>query len=544
MNKKLKIIFKLFLILMLFSKVPFAQGKKKIKKIGKVTFVTSLNVYLRFDDTKGIFVGDTAYLEQKGRSLPIMTAKYLSSNSCSGPKLGNVNVKIGDFAYMLVDEEYKTFEVENKAGREKDTNLVLSGTKTTIEAKKFTFTNNQPNFTGNFTANSLSYMANYNNSVNTQRWNYTINLKADKIGGSSIYFSNYMNLNYLSSEWQDVKANVFNNLRIYDLSMGYKSDGYKIWAGRHINYNISSIGPVDGLQMEKDIGNFSFGGVAGSRPDFYNMGFNSKLFEYGAYINRKDSLGTGFMQNTIAFFQQTNDKKTDRRFLYFQHNSNFSGKLNFYLSSEIDLYKLKNNVPVNDFSLTSVYLSATYTPVRRITINFSYDARRSIIYYQTFGSLIDSLFNNELRQGLRLGFFIRPFSTTFININGGYSYQKGDIRPSRNFNISLTQSEIPLLDISATLSFNKIYGNYQNGSVYGIRLSKFIRFNITNISVSFSKLNYNFGSFSSSSLNQKIVNVQISTRLLDRIFLNLFYEGEFDGTTTYNRFMNGISYRF
>ena len=536
-------IFFLFLTMILFSSITLAQSKKKVEKQGKITFVTSLNIYVRFDDTNGIIVGDTAYFNHEGKVIPVMTVKYLSSNSCSGPKIGDVNLSIGESVFIMAEDVIKPPRIEKEAGTERDTNIILNNNNTTVKAARFVFSRDRSNFTGSFTANSLSYIANYKNSVSTQRWNYSINMNADKIGGSPFYFSNYMNLNYLSSEWRDVKSNVFNNLRVYDLSLGFKSNGYNLWAGRHINYNISNIGPVDGLQFEKSLGNFAAGGVAGYRPDFYNMGFNSKLFEYGAYIYRTDSLSGGSMQNTVAFFQQTNNKKTDRRFLYFQHNSNISNNLNFFLSSEMDLYKVQNNIPLNELTLTSVFFSAMYTPVRKITINFSYDARRNVIYYETFKSLIDSLFNNELRQGLRLGFFLRPFTGTFINLNGGYSYQKGDLKPSRNFNITVTQSEIPLLDITAAVSYNKIYGIYQNGSVYGITLSKFFQFNLTNISVGYSKLKYSFGSLAGD-LNQKIVNVQFSTRLLGHVFLNLYYEGEFDGSTTYNRFMNGINYRF
>ena len=249
------------------------------------------------------------------------------------------------------------------------------------------------------------------------------------------------------------------------------------------------------------------------------------------------------MESTIGVFQQSNHGKTDRRFLYFQHNNNIINNLYLFFSSEVDLFKLQNSKAKSDFSLTSLYLSTQYTPVRPLTINLSYDARRSVIYYQTFKSLYDSLFQNLIRQGLRLGFFIRPFTETFINLGGGYSFQKGDIRPSRNFNISINQSEIPLFDISASISFNKIYSNYLTGSVYGLTLTKYIPLNSTSISAGISKLHYNFSGLSNN-LDQKIATVQISTRLLDKIFFNIYYEGEFEGKTTYGRFMAGINYRF
>ncbi len=542
MNKNIiKILF--FILLFMFS-VKFTQAKTYvIKKQGKVSFITSQSVYLRFESTDGISVGDTAYFFYKRKYIPAVVIQFISSGSCSGKKIGDINLKVGDNIYAWSKHDDEKASILEKAGDEKDTNLVIDTTQLKIKKDKFNISEHRSNFYGSFTANSFSGFANYENSVPTQSWWYSLNMNAENIGGTPFYFSNYMNFSYLTSEWGSIKSNVFNNVKVYDLSFGYKVNKFSMWLGRHMNNNISSVGPVDGLQIEKGFGNFAFGGVVGSRPDFLHMGLNSNLLEYGAYINRSDTLNHRQMQTTIGAFQQSNHGKTDRRFLYFQHNNNIINNLYFFFSSEVDLFKLQNNIAKSDFSLTSLYISTQYTPIRPLTINLSYDARRSVIYYQTFKSLYDSLFQNLIRQGYRLSFFIRPLSETFINLGGGYSYQKGDVKPSKNIIVSLTQSELPLVNISVSLSFNRIYSNYLTGSVYGVTLSKYIPVNFTSISAGFSKLHYNFIGISNY-LDQKIASVQISTRLINQIFINFYYEGEFEGKTTYGRFMCGINYRF
>ncbi len=543
MNKNFLKIFSFFAFLLLFSNLGLAQNTKFKKKKGIISYITSQNIYVRFESTDEIAAGDTVFIVHRGKITPVMVIKFLSSNSCSGQKIGNVNLKVGNNVFIWVkDNNLKKLTKEN-AKTVKDTLDEQKGDQPAAKKDNFKIPKYKPNFYGSLTANSFSNFANYQNSRGLQRWRYSLNISAENIGGTPFYLSNYMNFSYLTTEWNDVKANVFNNLKIYDLSLGYKTNGFSAWLGRHINYNISNAGPVDGLQLEKKIGNFAIGGVAGSRPDFYSMGFNFNFLEYGAYINRTDTLTNGLMKNTIAFFQQTNHKKTDRRFLYFQHNSNIISDLYLFFSTEVDLYKTEQHIAKNDFSLTSLFLSTQYRPVQSFSVNLSYDARRSVIYYETFKSLIDSLFQNQMRQGLRLGFFIRPFTGTFINLNGGYSFQKGDIKPSKNFHISVTQSEIPMVDISATISFNRIFSNYQDGSVYGITLTKFIPFNITTISLGYSKLFYHFGSFAHD-LDQKVLTAQITTRLFSPLFFNIYYEGEFEGKTTYGRIMSGFNYRF
>ena len=540
-KNKLKIL--LLIISLVFSSAFLIAKENKFKKDGKISFITSQNIYARFENTEGISEGDTAYFYHIGKYIPVMVIQFLSTTSCSGKKLGNTNLKVGDnISVWSVHDEAETL-ILRTAGNEKDSNLVNDTLQQVIRKDKIKIPAHRPDFYGSFTANSFSGFANYANSIVTQSWWYSLNLHAENISGTPFLFSNYMNFSYLTSNWSNIKSNVFNNLKIYDLSIGYKVNKFSIWLGRHMNNNISSVGPVDGLQIEKGFGKFAFGGVIGSRPDFLHMGLNSNLFEYGAYINRIDTINSRMMQSSVAIFQQLNHGKTDRRFLYFQHNNNVVNNLYLFFSSEIDLFKLQNNKGKSDFSLTSLYLSTQYTPVRPLTINLSFDARRNVIYYETFKSLYDSLFENQLRQGFRLSFFIRPLRGLFLNLGGGYSFQKGDIKPSRNFNISITKSDIPLIDISATLTFNRIFSNYQSGAVYGLTLTKYIPFNSTSISAGFSRLKYNFGDFTGR-IDQKIATLQISTKLINKLYFNVYYEGDFEGKTTYGRLMAGINFRF
>jgi hypothetical protein len=68
----------------------------------------------------------------------------------------------------------------------------------------------------------------------------------------------------------------------------------------------------------------------GSRPDYSNYGYNLDLLQFGGYVNRSDSIGDGTMQNSIAVMQQMNNSKTDRRFLYLQHNNNIFNKTSLF----------------------------------------------------------------------------------------------------------------------------------------------------------------------------------------------------------------------
>ncbi|MHB1686535.1 MAG: hypothetical protein ACYCVH_04065 [Ignavibacteriaceae bacterium] len=543
--KREKIFLPVFAAL-LFCSAIYAHDPKLQKKTGSISFITPQNVYVEFESTEGLTQGDTIFYKNKDRIYPVIIIKYLSTHSCAGEKIGSLNLKVGDKVYAMSKVEIKTSIDSSNIISKKDTNIVPVNFNELVHTRSINKLTAISRFNGSLSANSYSSFANYINSSNLQRWNYTLNMNAEHIAGSPFYFSNYMSLSYLGTRQpggQNVSSNVFNNLRIFDLALGYKSDGYNIWLGRHINYNVSNIGSVDGLQAEKTIGNYAVGGIVGSRPDFYNMGFNSKLFEYGGYLTRMDTSKNGFMQNTIAVFQQTNNMQTDRRFLYFQHNDNLLSELNFFLSAEVDLYKMQNNTASNTFSLTNLYFSTQYSLLRNLSFNLSYSAMKNIIYYQTFKSLVDILFNNQTRQGFRLGINWSPLNGTFINAGAGYSYQKGDVKPSRNFNISVTQTEIPFLDLSATVSFNRTFNSYSDGTLYSATLTKYIPINATSISAGYSNVKYNFGLIANT-LKQNTATVQLTTRILNSLFFNVYYEGTFEGSTTYGSVMSGFNLRF
>jgi hypothetical protein len=48
--------------------------------LGKVSFISSQNVYVRFKTTEGITAGDTLFMLSKGKLIPAMTVNNLSSS--------------------------------------------------------------------------------------------------------------------------------------------------------------------------------------------------------------------------------------------------------------------------------------------------------------------------------------------------------------------------------------------------------------------------------------------------------------------------------
>lgn len=537
----------LFGLLALLCGNAAARQPRPVRKTGSVTYVSPINIYVSFRSTDGIGKGDTLYASWGGRRRAVLTAKYISSSSVAGPIIGKPFVKVGDRIFAFVRPANHTNNSPPVVGEEVDTNLAAEVRPTkTVEVSPIPDTSSLgPHVYGGITVNSYSNISNYPGASRIQRWNYTFNLNADRIAGSRFSFSNYMYVSYVGSQWKQVAVSPLKNLRVYNLSLAYKIPGVELRAGRIINNHISGVGPMDGFQAEERFGNFTVGEIIGSRPDFYTLGYDPNLFQFGGYFSDARRMGAGLMTNTICFLQQYNHSSTDRRFIYFQHSSTPVRDINLYASGEIDLFKTADGKPASDFSLTDLFLSANYYPVRMVSFSLSYNAQRNIIYYRSFGSTLDSILesHNELRHDIRLEAQFRPLLYTYLSIGADYSFQLGDISPTRNANISVTQSRIPLLAVTTTLSYSRIFSSYVDGSVFSISVSKCIPFNSSNIIVGYSLLDYGFGT-GSMRLIQKQPSIQATTRLLGNLFLNIYYQGTFSGPTSYNIFMGGITERF
>ncbi|MFN3694368.1 MAG: hypothetical protein ACK4UV_05110, partial [Ignavibacterium sp.] len=333
------VLFSVFLLL-----TTFVSPQKKETVEGKVSYITPQLIYLKFQNTDGINVNDTLYQSVNKNAKRRLVVKFISSISVACEKLDNFDLKVGDTFFAFIEHQ------ENKIP-EKDTLMAVQKTVSETEnliAPQVVISESSKSsnselygnkFSGKYSIQSYSNINNYG-SNNYQSWRHTLKLDYGRIGNSDLNFSTYSIFNYHTSEWSEVTRNYFNALKVYDLHFRYDFDkSFQIWLGRFLNPKISNISTVDGLLAEANLNLISIGIVGGSRPDWKDFTFNPNLLEYGVYLSRQDTFLNSFMENTISFFQQTNNSKTDRRFLYLQHSNNLIKNLKLFASSEIDLYK-------------------------------------------------------------------------------------------------------------------------------------------------------------------------------------------------------------
>jgi hypothetical protein len=533
----------IFILFVVLANILEAQTKDTKIIEGSISYISSQNIYVKFNSTEGIETGDTLFIKDKNDFNPAVRIDHKSSTSCAGISITNKKLEINAILYAFIFEEVNEVNVEADSTGLTTITPVVIATTSADEIVTKTSLEPMPTLSGKISVQSYSNFTNNQSSYDYQRWRYTFLLNANRIASSGFSYSQYISFAYRADDWDRISSNFSEALRVYELAIKYNfNERTLLWLGRHLNNKISNISSIDGFQFETGVNEWSFGAAVGSRPDFNNMGLNSKLFEYGAYVNRADLFANGDMQNTLGYFEQTNDFNTDRRFLYYQHSNSAIQNTRIFLSTEVDLFKKVMGESKTDFSLTSLFTSVNIRPSDLFSIMLSYDARKNVIYYETFKTTLDSIIENETRQGFRTRLTLKPVRNLFLGADYGYRFRRGDLKPSNNYGGYITYSQIPVIETSATVSFNRLSSSYTEGDIWTASLNRPIVYGF-DIMLGYRFTSYKFRT-GIDELKQNSVSINLNTYLLKPILLNFTYEGIYENERTSGRLLANLTYRF
>lgn len=450
-DMKNSLVFVVFLGL-ICSKI-FGQQTQGILK-GEITFVTTQNVFVKFDNTDNIKVSDTLSLLNGEKPCLIVTNK--SSKSVVSIILNGCQVKKGDeviFKFLIKQEP--VIEAVTIKAQVDSINIKSDSLNNKVEPIK-----NLERISGKFSVASYSNL--YNTRPNRHRIISRFNLYADHINNSKYSFESYLNYNKDIFTISNSYTQYQSPFKVYSLALTYdESPTLSIAIGRKINNSISSIGAIDGLQVEKHFGKNYVGAIVGFRPDLSDYSLNSNLLEYGAYVGRLTNTPNLVSQTTFGIIEQQNSGKVDRRYSYFQHSSTLFSKLNLFSSFEVDIFNKFNGVKASNARLTNFYASTRYKFSKTVDAAISFDSRKSIIYYETYQSEVERLLADDVaRQGLR--FTINTRLAKYVNAGASYSvrFQSDKLNKSDNINAYLSLYQIPNIGGSFNLNYNNNTSNY------------------------------------------------------------------------------------
>jgi hypothetical protein len=533
---------------------------------GSVSFITSQSIYVKFKSTENISIGDTLFIRQGENLIPALVVNNLSSMSVVCAPLSSQPFNVSDKITVKQKPKPATVPVKvpDKTGSEptgkSDTNKkVETGKK--VESGNKTGKGYEPGLPAEKTVGkeievkqdisgrlSISSYTNFSNTPggNSQRMRYTFSMNAKNIANTKLSAETYISFVHKDGEWYKIQDNIFNGLKIYNLSVNYEFNKYlKVLIGRKINPRISNMGAIDGLQLEARLKSLTAGLLAGSRPDYDDYSFNFNLFQYGAYLGHDLVTRKGSMQSTLAYVEQKNNGKTDRRFTYFQHSNNLAKNLNFFGTIEFDLYKYDTVTETlkHTFNLSNLYLSLRYRIIKQLSVSASYSSRQNIIYFETYKSYIDQVIDNESLQGFGIQANYNPIRYLSIGIKAGYRDRKSDPKPSKNLYGYVTYSRIPKLNISATLSATFLETSYISGKIYGASVSRDLIRGKLYCGLGYRYVHY---SYINAELTQpqNMAELNLNWNIYKKLCFSANYEGTFEKDNHFNRIYINLTQRF
>lgn len=457
---KLKLV-PIIMVLLVFE-VAYAQDTRQTIT-GTVSFVTSNNVYVKFDNTDLIKLNTTLFIN--GVECLQVTDKSTTSLVCT--VLNGCNPQKGDvvsYSYVKTEEVVPPVIIEPSIDEE-PVSVLPAEQDLQKETQERTPSLYQEDIRGRVSLSSYNTFSDLRED--RSRFRTRVSLDALHIDDSKFSVQTFLTYRNISNARENDRDNIFN---VYNLNLRYDVlPDLSATVGRFINPKTSSLGAVDGLWVEKYFNNFYVGAVGGFRPDFEDYGFNADLAQYGGYVGVETATTDFFSQTTVGAMEQTNAGATDRRFIYFQHNSTIASDFNLFSSAELDIFGNTGN----NTRLTNLYLSGRYRISRAANLMVSYDSRKQIIYYETYDSMVDLLLDEDLaRQGIRARLNVRPHKLLWVGASYSKRFQNNTDNKSDNIYAYASLTRIPEIGGRLSLAYNNNTSNYLKSSIVSARYGR------------------------------------------------------------------------
>ena len=537
----------LYVLLFFFIGINNTLLAQLVQEKGTVSYVSSQNVYVKFKSTEGINIGDTLFLLKGENLIPALQVTNTSSVSCVCSRLGTETFAVSDAIIAkkarIEPEQEENKEKDKKISKQQPINQPSAsqgkkpepGTiKTRLQTKQ--------KIRARLSAASYS---NFSERGENTRMRYAFSMQGNHINNSKFSTDTYITFRHTLNQWAAVKDNLNDALKIYSLSAKFDFDETtNLVVGRKINPKISSLGAVDGIQLEKGFGSVFIGAIAGARPDMRDYSINLDLMQGGAYIGLTSKENEKYHLSTLGIIEQHNKSAVDRRFVYFQHSDDLLNNLNVFGSMEMDLYQNINNEAKNTLSLTNLFVSLRYKFSRKLSATVSYDSRKNIIYYESYKSYIDQIIDNETRQGMRFGLNYRPTNRISVGVNTSWRFQKSNTNGAKNLNSYLNFNQIPFIKTSASITANFLQTSYIQSQIFGLKLMKDVFKGKVNTELYYRRVDYDFPIYGYKT-NQNVIGGGISWQIIKKLSAYIFFEKTFDGqNNNYLLFNTKLMQRF
>lgn len=453
----------------------------KVVKL-KIKHISAEYYYLNGGKAEGLKPGDRLLVRHRGKAIAVIEVEFVALHSASCKVIRQKRaLTVGDLAI---------FSVKKAAPKQKKPK-VQAPPKTALKApvkpkkprkkrKPFRSSRNDTRIYGNL---SMQYYRLDDRGVANRDFNQPtvrFNLTGRKLWGKDFNLRIRSRARYdqrSQSLNSDVPRNEWRN-RIYEFSFSYDNPNAQInfQLGRIISNQFSGIGYIDGLLLKLRLSKAArFGLFAGTQPEWQYSRFQTSIQKYGGFLSYETgSYQTQRLQSTIAFAGEYHHSTVSREFVYIRNSYNWRSRFNFFQSAEVDVNRNWRKARAGQsFSLTSLFVSVNFRVNRALNLGLSYDNRKN---YRTFEtrSILDSLFDDVLRQGLRANINLRVTHTTTFFSNFGVRKRKTDSQSTYSWSAGASQRNLLKTGLFLRGRFSGFSNLTTDGNQVSASVSKYI----------------------------------------------------------------------
>jgi len=211
---------KIILIIIFVLTISLSAQTQNTKIIeGSISYISSQNIYVKFNSTEGIETGDTLFIKDKSNFIPAVKIDHKSSTSCAGISITDKKLELNTLLYAFISDDDGKAETDTT----QSTTLAPIVIPTVVADEVVTKTSLEPvpTLSGRVSVQSYSNFTNNQSSYDYQRWRYTFQLKAGRIANSSFSYSQYISFAYRADDWNRISSNLSEAIRVYDLAIRY-----------------------------------------------------------------------------------------------------------------------------------------------------------------------------------------------------------------------------------------------------------------------------------------------------------------------------------
>lgn len=471
------------------QQTPTGSTPSEVSLNFRVRYVTADAVYFNGGAADGVRPDDYVWVMRNGQKILLLKVKYVATHSAccllkkeNGEAIGNdVAIKIDDAILCIIPQQEFLARTEPAAQPAATPRAGSPQKKTRVVAVEPKRRPSRPKKVNNLLKGQISLQSFGQKDQGPQQFDFWessayLRLDFERPAGLPLRLTARARS---SRNYRQIRTSQARQLpafhRVYEIALEYGSPAspVELAIGRTLRYELRGAGYLDGVVLGYRVNEIWKAGVfAGAQPDLYRYEFRPDQKKLGGFMQMKTALGKSA---EIAFgatgIGQYIRQQVSREYLAAQIDFNAARQLYLTQYFEVDFNrKWRRRMSASALDLSNAYFNATYYPRSTISFGASYDARRLVRTWETH-SIVDSLFDQALRQGGRASITFQPTALVRIALDGGLQKQKG-MPNGYSANISANVSNLGRSGVGLNARLSYFSSGLSAGYYPGLDLSR------------------------------------------------------------------------